>query len=681
MVRKCGRRRDDEGIIISVKKKWQLYEIVLILLVCILAFGLLLSTLGFYWDDWPVIFLAKAMGTEGYADFYQYDRPFSAWTYILFVSLLGVTPIKWHIFTFILRFLTTVLFYYVIKSIWPERPNRALYAALLFAIYPTFFQQSIAVAYSQHFITYALFMASLLAMIISVRKPKWFWPLTIFALLAELTHLFTMEYMLGLELVRLPVLWIMFSKKVGGLKKTVQYWGPYLAVLSFFVVWRMFILQLPQDPNSPEFLYQLVEAPLPALIQLAETVVQNLVYVLITAWANVLDITTFDFENRFLLISWGIAVMAFGLIWFSLHKLLQSAPQEEEATEINRVSAIVLGLFAIVAGFLPTWIVGKNLLVGLYSDRLSLPIMFGAALLLAALIEFLVRTLRQQIVVVSLLVALSIGLHLRVTNNYRWDWVKQQRFFAQLQVRAPGLEPNTALVAEGAVSPFMSQYVASAALNTLYGAEDKRVPYWYFEFYRSEFSAENENKIINAGLRDLVFEGSSSRKLLVIYQPEIYACLWVLSPLDVANLQIPEDMRRAAASADELPILTDVQAVWPYEIFGDPNISNWCDVYQQAGLAAQFNDWEEVQLLLEFSQEQGYHPTQGYEYLPFIQAFIERNDWEEAAQLTIQAYKKSFQAQSALCYLWEQYTIEYEGQDDFERYYHQVDIKVECHGK
>lgn len=140
--------------------RWSTYEILLIFIVCVLAFGILLPSLGFYWDDWPVIYLAKAMGTDGYSDFYQYDRPFSAWTYILFIPLLGVEPIKWHIFTLLLRFLTVILFYYVIKTIWPERPNRAIFVALLFAIYPTFFQQSIAVAYSQHFITYALFMAS-----------------------------------------------------------------------------------------------------------------------------------------------------------------------------------------------------------------------------------------------------------------------------------------------------------------------------------------------------------------------------------------------------------------------------------------------------------------------------------------------------------------------------------------
>ncbi len=86
-----------------MKRSWPAYELVLILVVCILAFGLLIPTLGLYWDDWPVIWLAEAMGTEGYWDFYQYDRPFSAWTYILIIPLLGTKPIIWHIFTFAIK--------------------------------------------------------------------------------------------------------------------------------------------------------------------------------------------------------------------------------------------------------------------------------------------------------------------------------------------------------------------------------------------------------------------------------------------------------------------------------------------------------------------------------------------------------------------------------------------------
>jgi hypothetical protein len=54
-----------------------------------ISFGLLIPFLGFYWDDWPVIYMTHTQGTAGFWDFYQYDRPISAWTYIVFSPILG----------------------------------------------------------------------------------------------------------------------------------------------------------------------------------------------------------------------------------------------------------------------------------------------------------------------------------------------------------------------------------------------------------------------------------------------------------------------------------------------------------------------------------------------------------------------------------------------------------------
>jgi len=64
----------------------------LFLLLTIVAFGLLIPFLGFYFDDWPVIWLTKT--GANFWEFYRYDRPFSAWTYVVTTPILGTTP--WH---------------------------------------------------------------------------------------------------------------------------------------------------------------------------------------------------------------------------------------------------------------------------------------------------------------------------------------------------------------------------------------------------------------------------------------------------------------------------------------------------------------------------------------------------------------------------------------------------------
>jgi hypothetical protein len=89
---------------------------VILLFFLIASFGLLIPKLGFYWDDWPVIFMTQTQGNAGFWDFYQYDRPFSAWTYILSAPIIGTRPIGWHIFSLMLRWLTVVF-------VWLSHPD------------------------------------------------------------------------------------------------------------------------------------------------------------------------------------------------------------------------------------------------------------------------------------------------------------------------------------------------------------------------------------------------------------------------------------------------------------------------------------------------------------------------------------------------------------------------------
>ena len=76
-----------------------------LLVVTVLAYGLLIPFLGYYFDDWPVIWMTK--NGSDFWEFYTYDRPFSAWTYVLTAPLFGLRPLGWHVFTLLLRWLTS----------------------------------------------------------------------------------------------------------------------------------------------------------------------------------------------------------------------------------------------------------------------------------------------------------------------------------------------------------------------------------------------------------------------------------------------------------------------------------------------------------------------------------------------------------------------------------------------
>jgi hypothetical protein len=63
---------------------------------------------GLFWDDWPIVLAARLQGVSAFWEYYRLERPFSAWTYVVTIPILGTTPLVWNIFTLLLRWLTVV---------------------------------------------------------------------------------------------------------------------------------------------------------------------------------------------------------------------------------------------------------------------------------------------------------------------------------------------------------------------------------------------------------------------------------------------------------------------------------------------------------------------------------------------------------------------------------------------
>ncbi|HEY3474099.1 MAG TPA: hypothetical protein VGK56_05775, partial [Anaerolineales bacterium] len=261
-----------------------------LLFITVTAFGLLIPWLGFYWDDWPVIYLTQTQGTSGFWDFYQYDRPFSAWTYILFVPLLGTAPFAWHVFALLLRWLTAVFLWASLRQIWTDKPHQVFWAAVLFAVAPIFTQQSVAVAYSQHWLSYLLFFCSIYLMLRALGDGRNFYVFTVLAVITSLVQMLTMEYFLGLELLRPVVLWFYFQHRESqasirqNIRRVLASGWIYVVLLVIYMIWRMLFLRLADaDPNRPVFFDSLASTPLQALLDLSQKALQDFVY-LVTAW-------------------------------------------------------------------------------------------------------------------------------------------------------------------------------------------------------------------------------------------------------------------------------------------------------------------------------------------------------------------------------------------------------------
>ncbi len=169
----------------------------------ILAFGIQLPSLGLFQDDWHFIHYGSALGAQGMLEFLTMDgRPTASWVYALGYPLLGFSPLHWQILSLTLRLLTVILCWFTLETLFPDHKRANLLASFFFLLYPFFTLQPQAVVYTEHWMSFALFFLSILLMLRAIQQPKWWFPCTAIAVLAGLLHLFTVEYFVGLELLR-----------------------------------------------------------------------------------------------------------------------------------------------------------------------------------------------------------------------------------------------------------------------------------------------------------------------------------------------------------------------------------------------------------------------------------------------------------------------------------------------
>ncbi len=656
---------------------------VLLLLVSVLAFGLLIPGLGFYWDDWAKILVARLYGLAAYPAYYASDRPLSAWTHMLFTPLLGQSPLAWQVFNLLLRWLSAVGMLWSLNLLWPRARRQNLAAALLFLVYPVFIQQPAGVTFHQQWLQYALFFLSLGAML---RAKKFFSPWTLLSLGASLLQLSITEYFVSLELVRPFVLWFaMRDAPARGLPKSkaviqkalrvLRAWAPYLALLSGYTVYRLFLMRLPgKDPYRAETLYNFLSNPLKTLQDTLLVALIDELHILVDSWAGLLRFQVLD-AAPFTLFSYAVGLAAGGLVAAALMGLVfhqenpaNDLPAEQDDPPGWLRQALILGVAGVLVGPIPAWITGRQVVFDFHSNRYAMPAMFGAALLFTVGIEWLAQRRVQRAVLAGVLVALAVGLHLRVANDYRWIWTSQQRFFWQLAWRTPGLTPNTALFLENEPFPDQGLFSTSAALNLMYpqgfgpfsteGAN--RLSYWVYTLRPRYQKAPDSFSIgLSTRFRTLRFEGQTPGSLLLFNDPSRANCLWVLSARDQANPYLPELVR------DFLPI-SNLERITPepapgyppQDLIGpEPAHTTWCYYFEKADLARQQGDWPTAARLAEQAKAQGYTPAKSgsnspYEWLPMVEGLARVGQWSEAARLTRRAYEQDPNFQAMYCDLW-----------------------------
>ena len=644
------------------------YAIPLIILLTILiVFGLIIPDLGFYLDDWPNIFFDKVGGDEAILQFHAIDgRPLKGLYPIVMFDLLGYDPLPWQVFNLSLRFLTVIFFWLVIKNLWPHHVLQTGISAILFSIYPIFAQQPIAVTFFPQWTTYLLVFISFYLMMIGIRKPKYFLPLTLFSLMVTGIGLVVSDYFIALELTRPLILWFLLSSDNKDRKSILVSTGlrflPYLGVVAGYAIWRWFFAVLPtQDRLEISLLSRLSENPVKEGIKLVIMVVQDFMHILVSAWYK-------TFEPEMISINGPAAIGALVLtffialfVFFSFR--INKLPTNEDlaSDEGQWKQRIILGFVMVILGAVPGWLIGRQVSdsSGIWNDRFGMASMAGAALLVAALSEKSFNSRKWQLIFLVSLVGLASGWQIRNLNDYRWSWIFQKRFYNQLLWRVPSLEPDTLILSERELFSKVGVYPTSFAINTIYPQSRKtgQLDYWFLtipKYFGNDMESFREGMPVNAGHWQAYFSGYSTDAIVIDYAVDSSHCLWVLSTEDEKNPFI-SDTTRASLKVTNLSRIINFRSIdnSSWDTIGSELPKNWCYYYQKAELARQFKDWEGVTTIWEQSEDFHDNVNNGVELRPFIDGFIQLNDFHQAVDLTQRAKAEGFGMKQYLCTIWE----------------------------
>ena len=95
----------------------------------VLSYGLLAPRMGFYWDDFPITWIRETYGAAGLARYFSTNRPLWGLLYQASDALLGANPLATQVFGLVWRWAAAVMFWLLLRTVWPSRAHLAGWAA------------------------------------------------------------------------------------------------------------------------------------------------------------------------------------------------------------------------------------------------------------------------------------------------------------------------------------------------------------------------------------------------------------------------------------------------------------------------------------------------------------------------------------------------------------------------
>lgn len=618
--------------------------ILLILLTTLITYGVSIPSLGYYYDDWYLLWSGQARGAESIISLFSTDRPFMGVIYSYEYRLLGDSILNWHLYALLWRFLCGLAFFWILRLVWPKQKYITTLMAVLFIVYPGFLSQPDANTKQNHLFGFGTGLLSIAFMLqglkVSSRAGKILCSLISVVLTAN--YLFIYEYMIGLEGMRLILLGVtLFQNGVrewrAFLKGTLRIWWPYPLVMAGFLYWRLFVFEGSRNATDANQL---------ALNYRSDLVSMSL-RLMIETLKDFLDTTLFawfvqpfhlyasaNYANLFLsLLAAGVVIGLVGLysLWF---RQRQGNGFEEGDTFALTRPFVWIGALVTLFAITPVVLSAREFDPTDAYKSYGLHPTAGVILFVAGLILMLQPRFRTW----GLLTLIGISVSTQLLNATNWAryWDYQRETWWQLTWRAPDIKNNTLVMAYLTQDfAFQQDYEIWGPLNLIYRPGPSKIPSISAEVLNPATAINIlRGDVLSRHMRDFTLRRDFT-KLLLISLPSENSCIHVIDgTLPIYSESESLLIRRVGAYSMIKRIDPEGKApVPPRAIFGREPAHDWCYYYQKASLARQRGDWKEVGRLYDETVARKVQAADKSEVFPFLEGLVNLGRDDDARKL------------------------------------------------
>jgi hypothetical protein len=474
-------------------------------------------------------------------------------------------------------------------------------------------------------------------------------------------YLALVEYAIGMELFRFLCVYLALKRQKRNIsfikivQKTIRSAGVFLVIPLGFVIWYQFLFDnWRKAQDAARQLSQLLDSPANLFLSVLR-LVESTFNVSLLAWT--VPFSNHYFAGRISQILIGLIFTVLAILMVILaHSFLAQPTENGQETVVHewgkwQADAIVFGLIGTIGGVLPVVMANRLATFDRYSHYM-LPASLAGALFIGGWLFFIYpKTLR--LITLSMVIGFASLTHHALAVEAINEQKSIREFWWQVVWRAPLISDDSLLVV---VYPGVyygdGDEVAWGPANFIYYPQPQQKIPVRVTLAAIRMESESMRKVVlGSGVdsaTDRVIKWNSIaynyENVLVLTQPSSVSCMHALDN-KWPGISIYDDYFILAASKNskiENIMTSGVAPAPPPYVFGEEPEHDWCFYFQQADLARQNGNWEEVIRIDKKINKLGISPGDPIEWTPFLQAYAVLGDAEGIRQIAKLVKKEEF---------------------------------------